>query len=83
MADLRGIPRPAGLLLAADIFDMRGIDTGARFDGFMATFDGPARAIRCAQRIIEDAHDVELEVRAGMHTLKGLPDTWRLLRVDG
>jgi len=37
-------------------------------DGFMATFDGPARAIRCAQAIIEATGATGLEVRAGIHT---------------
>ena len=38
-------------------------------DGFLSTFDGPARAIRCA-RVIADAAPSELglEVRAGIHT---------------
>lgn len=37
-------------------------------DGFLATFDGPARAVRCAQAIIEAAGSLGLEVRAGLHT---------------
>jgi class 3 adenylate cyclase len=37
-------------------------------DGFMATFDGPARAIRCAQAIVESSADAGLRVRAGVHT---------------
>ena len=37
-------------------------------DGFFATFDGPARAIRCAQAIIDGVRDLGLEVRAGIHT---------------
>ena len=37
-------------------------------DGFLATFDGPARAIRCAQAIIESASSLDLEIRAGLHT---------------
>jgi pimeloyl-ACP methyl ester carboxylesterase/class 3 adenylate cyclase len=37
-------------------------------DGFMATLDGPARAIRCAQAIVQSAPELGLEVRAGIHT---------------
>ena len=37
-------------------------------DGFLATFDGPARAVRCAQEIVEDVCDLGLEVRCGLHT---------------
>ena len=37
-------------------------------DGFFATFDGPARAIRCAWAIHEALHDLDLDVRAGLHT---------------
>ena len=37
-------------------------------DGVFATFDGPARAVRCAQSIVEDVRSLDLEVRAGCHT---------------
>jgi class 3 adenylate cyclase len=37
-------------------------------DGFFATFDGPARAVRCAQRICEAVRGVGLDVRVGVHT---------------
>jgi class 3 adenylate cyclase len=37
-------------------------------DGFMATFDGPARGIRCAQAVVEDAQGTGIRVRAGLHT---------------
>ena len=37
-------------------------------DGFVAAFDGPARAIRCAQTIISDAQRLGINVRAGLHT---------------
>jgi pimeloyl-ACP methyl ester carboxylesterase len=36
-------------------------------DGFMATFDGPARAVRCAQAVVEQSRSLALEVRAGVH----------------
>ena len=47
-------------------FHGREIDTTG--DGFLATFDGPARAIRCAAAIVEQVHDLGLSVRAGLHT---------------
>jgi class 3 adenylate cyclase len=37
-------------------------------DGFLATFDGPARAIQCAQAITEQVQPLGIEVRAGLHT---------------
>ncbi len=37
-------------------------------DGFMASFDGPARAIRCAQAIIEATRSLGIDLRAGLHT---------------
>jgi pimeloyl-ACP methyl ester carboxylesterase/class 3 adenylate cyclase len=44
----------------------REIDTAG--DGFMAAFDGPARAIRCAHAISAAAHGTGVEIRAGLHT---------------
>jgi class 3 adenylate cyclase len=44
----------------------REVDTAG--DGFFATFDGPARAIRCARAIIEAVRVLGIEVRAGLHT---------------
>ena len=37
-------------------------------DGLLATFDGPARAVRCAQAIGEDLRPAGFEIRAGCHT---------------
>jgi pimeloyl-ACP methyl ester carboxylesterase len=47
-------------------FDGREVDTAG--DGFFATFDGPARAIRCAQAIVGAVRPLGLELRAGLHT---------------
>ena len=44
----------------------REIDTAG--DGFLATFDGPARAIRCAVAATEGVRDLGLQIRAGLHT---------------
>jgi class 3 adenylate cyclase len=45
-----------------------GVENDTAGDGFYATFDGPARAIRCAQEITERVGGLGLEVRAGVHT---------------
>jgi class 3 adenylate cyclase len=37
-------------------------------DGFVASFDGPARAVRCAQAVIETTANLGIEVRTGLHT---------------
>jgi class 3 adenylate cyclase len=46
----------------------RGTEIGVAGDGFLATFDGPARAVKCAQGICEAVKALGLEVRAGCHT---------------
>jgi class 3 adenylate cyclase len=46
----------------------RGGEVDTAGDGFFATFDGPARAIRCAQAVVETVHELGLEVRVGLHT---------------
>lgn len=47
-------------------FRGREIDTAG--DGFLATFDGPARAVRCACAISREVRALGLEIRAGLHT---------------
>jgi class 3 adenylate cyclase len=46
----------------------RGIEIDTAGDGFFCRFDGPARAIACARRIIDGAHELDLGVRVGVHT---------------
>jgi pimeloyl-ACP methyl ester carboxylesterase len=46
----------------------RGVEIKTLGDGFLATFDGPGRAIRCACAIREDVGELGVEVRAGVHT---------------
>lgn len=46
----------------------RGKEINTAGDGFLASFDGPARAIRCAQAISKSAGDLDIEIRAGLHT---------------
>jgi len=47
-------------------FSGREIDTAG--DGFLAAFDGPIRAIRCARAIEESVRELGLQIRAGLHT---------------
>jgi class 3 adenylate cyclase len=49
-----------------DRFRGREIDTAG--DGFFASFDGPARAIRCAHAIRDAVRALGLELRTGLHT---------------
>jgi class 3 adenylate cyclase len=51
-----------------ELVRFRGHEVKTLGDGFLATFDGPARAIRCAQVIATDARSLGLEVRIGLHT---------------
>jgi class 3 adenylate cyclase len=46
----------------------RGNEVDTAGDGFFATFDGPARAARCAQQIIKALEPTGLRIRAGIHT---------------
>ncbi len=46
----------------------QGREIGTRGDGFLAVFDGPARAVRCALAAAEAVHAIGLEIRAGVHT---------------
>jgi class 3 adenylate cyclase len=46
----------------------RGREVKSLGDGFLATFDGPARAIRCAAAIAETMQPLGLAVRGGLHT---------------
>jgi class 3 adenylate cyclase len=45
----------------------RGVEINTAGDGFFATFDGPARAVRCAQAIIVAARPLGIDVRTGVH----------------
>ena len=46
----------------------RGIEIDTAGDGFFASFDGPARAVRCAIAITDAVRALGIEVRAGLHT---------------
>jgi class 3 adenylate cyclase len=55
-------------LVRAHLADHRGREVKSTGDGFLATFDGPARAIRCACDITVEVRRLGLDVRAGLHT---------------
>jgi class 3 adenylate cyclase len=55
-------------LVRRELTRFRGEERDTAGDGFFATFDGPARAIRCAQALVDGVRDLGLEVRAGVHT---------------
>lgn len=46
----------------------RGIERATTGDGFLATFDGPARAVRAAAAIVAAVRPLGIEIRAGLHT---------------
>ena len=52
----------------SEIHRFRGHQTKTTGDGLLATFDGPARAIRCADAIRQASRALCLDVRAGLHT---------------
>jgi class 3 adenylate cyclase/alpha-beta hydrolase superfamily lysophospholipase len=55
-------------LLRAELQRFDGLERGTAGDGFFATFDGPARAVRCAWAIEAALQPLQLEIRAGVHT---------------
>jgi class 3 adenylate cyclase len=55
-------------LVRAKLEEHQGREVKTVGDGFVATFDGPARAIWCAEAITEAVRELDIEVRAGIHT---------------
>ena len=55
-------------LAAREVERHRGRRIKTTGDGMLATFDGPVRAVRCAQAICEGVRPLGIEVRAGLHT---------------
>ncbi len=55
-------------LVRRELTRWRGAEVDTAGDGFLATFDGPARAIRCARSIRDALEELGLEMRAGLHT---------------
>jgi class 3 adenylate cyclase/alpha-beta hydrolase superfamily lysophospholipase len=55
-------------VVRSELHHFRGQEIDTAGDGFLATFDGPARAIRCAFGIRERVEGLGLQIRAGLHT---------------
>jgi len=55
-------------LIRRELEHFRGREIDTAGDGFLAAFDGPARAVRCACTISGEVHALGLEIRAGLHT---------------
>ena len=55
-------------LVRRELAGFRGREIDTAGDGFLAAFDGPARAVRCACAISDKVRALGLEVRAGLHT---------------
>jgi class 3 adenylate cyclase/predicted alpha/beta hydrolase len=55
-------------LVRRNLLRYRGREIATTGDGFLAAFDGPGRAIRCACAIVEEMHGLGISVRAGLHT---------------
>jgi class 3 adenylate cyclase len=55
-------------LVRSSLARFRGREIKTMGDGFLATFDGPARGVRCAQAIVSGVEPLGIEVRAGLHT---------------
>lgn len=51
-----------------ELANFRGEEVDSAGDGFFCRFDGPARAIACARAIVDGAKELDLDVRAGIHT---------------
>jgi len=54
--------------IRAFLAQYRGTEVKTTGDGFLATLDGPSRAVMCAQAICEAVQPLGLEIRAGCHT---------------
>jgi class 3 adenylate cyclase len=55
-------------VIRAQLDRFRGREVNTSGDGFLATFDGPQRAIRCAMAIHDAVQALGIHVRAGLHT---------------
>jgi class 3 adenylate cyclase len=55
-------------VVRAQLVRFRGREVNTSGDGFLAMFDGPQRAIRCAMAIRDAVQSLGIEVRAGLHT---------------
>ena len=64
----RGLRESWFALVRKELAVFRGNESNTAGDGLLATFDGPARAIRCACSIRDRVRSLGLQVRTGLHT---------------
>jgi class 3 adenylate cyclase len=55
-------------LIRSELSRWRGHEVKTFGDGFLATFDGPARAVSCAAEIVDEVESLGMRVRVGLHT---------------
>jgi pimeloyl-ACP methyl ester carboxylesterase len=55
-------------VIRSELERFRGREVKTLGDGFLATFDGPARGVRCARSVADAVRDLGIEIRAGLHT---------------
>jgi len=66
--DWRALLDAHDAVVRAQLARFRGREVNTSGDGFLAMFDGPQRAIRCAMAIRDAVQALGIEVRAGLHT---------------
>lgn len=64
----RGLLLQHNQALRAQLDRFRGREVGTTGDGFLALFDGAARAVRCAGSMVRAVGHLDIEIRAGLHT---------------
>jgi pimeloyl-ACP methyl ester carboxylesterase/class 3 adenylate cyclase len=64
----RGVLEQHHSVVRRELARFRGREHDTAGDGFFASFDGPARAIRCASAIRDALHEIDVDIRAGLHT---------------
>lgn len=55
-------------IVRTELARARGREVDTAGDGFFASFDGPARAVRCAKAIVDGVRELGIDVRSGLHT---------------
>jgi class 3 adenylate cyclase len=66
--DWRALLDAHDTVVRAQLARFRGREVNTSGDGFLATFDGPQRAIRCAMAIRDAVQALGIQIRAGLHT---------------
>jgi class 3 adenylate cyclase len=66
--DWRDVLDRHNALVRSELARWQGVEINTMGDGFLARFDGPVRAIRCAKAISDGVRSLGVEVRCGVHT---------------